>query len=322
MTEPSSPHPCLFSLQNTTVIVGLSGGPDSICLLHFLHKLKNKNNLNIIAAHLDHEWQNTSKIAVKTCESICNSLGITLISNKLSEIEFEPKWNGSKEELGRNMRRYFFESIAQKHSNSVIALAHHQQDQHETFFIRLLRSSSLSGLIGMKQHDGLYVRPLLDWTKQKIMQYLQDYDLTYYTDPTNLSDVYLRNRIRNHVIPSIQKIDDRFEKNLTSTMKQLSQAEDFIQKEVSKTMITIATDQGIDIIYFLQLHTIIQQNILLRLIIQNQISCNPSQKLFKEIMRFLEKSTKNKHILHESWMIQKNKKYFLMIKYIKNDKNL
>ena len=160
MTEPippQPPHPQSLALNNTTVVVGLSGGPDSICLLHYLYKLKKQQNLHIIAAHLDHEWQESSKIAVQTCSDICNALDITLVSKKLSELKFESKWNGSQEELGRKMRRFFFESVAQEYQASSIALAHHQQDQHETFFIRLLRGSSLTGLTGMKEKDGLYV---------------------------------------------------------------------------------------------------------------------------------------------------------------------
>jgi len=322
VTEPLPPDPQNFPYTNTTIIVGLSGGPDSMCLLHYLCKLKKQKNITIIAAHLDHEWQESSKFAVKKCEEICNSLQVTLISKKLSELKFEPKWNGSKEELGRKMRRYFFESVAQEYQATHIALAHHQQDQHETFFIRLLRSSSLSGLIGMKKQDGFYIRPLLDWTKQEILQYLQDYNLSYYIDPTNESDAYLRNRIRNHLIPTIKQIDDRFEKNLHSTMLQLSQSQDFIQQEVVKTMTAISTDKGVDINIFLNLHSILQQNILLQLFIQHKITCNPSQKLFKEIMRFLTKSSKDKHKLHETWMLQKNKNYFYVVKCIESDKNL
>ena len=325
MTEPippQPPHPQSLALNNTTVVVGLSGGPDSICLLHYLYKLKKQQNLHIIAAHLDHEWQESSKIAVQTCSDICNALDITLVSKKLSELKFESKWNGSQEELGRKMRRFFFESVAQEYQASSIALAHHQQDQHETFFIRLLRGSSLTGLTGMKERDNLYVRPLLHWSKQEIMQYLHDYDLAYYTDPTNISDEYLRNRIRNHLIPTMHEIDNRFEKNLESTMQQLSQADDFIHQQILQTLQNISNDKGIDKIAFLKLHTVLQQGILLQLLIQNNVAFTASQKLFKEIMRFLEHSTKDKHILHQTWMLQKSKNFFYIVKTIESDKNL
>lgn len=322
MTDPLPPDPYFSISHNTTIIVGLSGGPDSVCLLHLLVQQKEQKKLRIIATHLDHEWQKSSKIAAKLCHDICDNLGIILISKKLSELKFEAKWNGSKEELGRKMRRHFFESVAHEYQADAIALAHHQQDQQETFFIRLLRGSSLTGLIGMKERDGLYMRPILNWSKKEIVQYLADHNLAYYIDPTNVSDEYLRNRIRNHLIPTMIKIDSRCESSLKSTMQQLSLAQDFIHQQTHQTMLQISTDQGIDTTKFLQLHTVLQQNILLQLMIQNNVLFSPSQKLFKEIMRFLEKSSKDKHTLYQTWMIQKNKSFFYIAKIIKSDKNL
>jgi tRNA(Ile)-lysidine synthetase-like protein len=322
VTDPLPPDPHFTIPHNTTIIVGLSGGPDSVCLLHLVLQQKKHQNLHIIAAHLDHEWQESSKIAVKLCQDICNRLDVPLVVKKLSELKFEAKWNGSQEELGRKMRRFFFESVAHEYQADAIALAHHQQDQQETFFIRLLRGSSLTGLIGIKENDGLYVRPILNWSKKEILQYLTDHNLAYYTDPTNVSDAYLRNRIRNHLIPTMIKIDPRCESSLQSTMQQLSLSEDFIQQQTLLTMQNLRIDQGIDTTKFLQLHTVLQQNILLQLMIQNNVSFSPSQKLFKEIMRFLEKSSKDKHTLYQTWMIQKNKSFFYIAKIIKSDKNL
>ena len=322
MTDPLPPATNFHQFNNTTIIVGLSGGPDSVCLLHLLAQQKKQLNIQLIAAHLDHEWQESSKIAAKLCHDICDTLFIPLVSKKLSELKFEAKWNGSKEDLGRKMRRHFFESVAQQYQAHLIALAHHQQDQQETFFIRLLRGSSLAGLIGIKEQDGLYIRPILNWSKKEIMQYLADHNLSYYTDPTNISDDYLRNRIRNHLIPTMIKIDSRCELSLKSTMQQLSLTHDFIQHQTLLTMRDLAIDQGIDTQKFLQLHAVLQQNILLQLMIQNNVSFSPSQKLFKEIMRFLEKSSKDKHTLYQTWMIQKNKSFFYVGKIIKSDKNL
>ncbi len=301
--------------SHSTIIVGLSGGPDSIYLLHQLHLIKDQLNLTIIAAHLDHEWQESSKIAVKICEQTCDDLRTTLIVKKLSEIKFEAKWNGSQEELGRNMRRHFFTTLAQEYQASAIVLAHHQQDQHETFFIRLVRGSSLTGLTGMHEHEGLYIRPMLHCTKQEILTYLTSNNINYYTDPTNSSDNYLRNRIRNHVIPALQLADARCDQNLSSTIGSLTQIEDFLRHHATQTLITISTDQGIELPTFLSLHTIVQQRILLHLMIAEQVTFTPSQKLFKEIMRFLEKSTSNMHTMHDSWVIQKSKSHFSMKKF-------
>lgn len=327
MTEPlpsQPPHPNPFPTvpNNSTIIVGLSGGPDSIYLLHQLYQLKKKLNLNLIAAHLDHEWQKSSKIAVKTCQDFCDSLQIPLIIKKLSKLTFEVKWNGSQEELGRKMRRHFFESIAQEYQASAIALAHHQQDQQETFFIRLLRGSSLTGLTGIKEKDGLYIRPILHCSKKEILNYLEQHHIAYYTDPTNTSDNYLRNRIRNHVIPALQSADLRFDQKLRSTMEHLAQVDDFLNQQTTQTLAQISTDKGIDIQSFLSLHIVLAQRILLQLMIAQQVTFTPSQKLFNEIVRFLEKSRCNNHTIHDSWMIEKNKTFFVIKKIKKSDKSL
>ncbi|MDP3788311.1 MAG: tRNA lysidine(34) synthetase TilS [Candidatus Chromulinivorax sp.] len=298
--------------SHSIIIVGLSGGPDSIYLLHQLHLIKDQRNVTIIAAHLDHEWQESSKIAVKICKQACDDLGITLIVKKLSEIKFEAKWNGSQEELGRNMRRHFFTTLAHQYQASAIVLAHHQQDQQETFFIRLLRGCSLTGLTGIHEQEGLYIRPILDCTKQEIFEYLHHHKITYYTDPTNSSNNYLRNRIRNNVIPALQLADARFSQKLISTMDHLIQVDNFLDQHVTKTLAMIGTDQGIELQKFLSLHSVLQQRILLHLMITEHVTFSPSQKLFKEIMRFLEKSASNKHTIHDSWMVEKNKSHFMI----------
>ena len=304
---------------NSTIIVGLSGGPDSVYLLYQLAHIAKSLHIKIIAAHLDHEWQESSKNAVQLCQNLCLQLGIELIVKKLSELKFTAKWNGSQEEVGRKIRRYFFQSVLEEHQEARIALAHHLQDQQETFFIRLIRGSSLDGLTGIKEDDGLYIRPILHCNKQEIINYLNTHQIAYYTDPTNTSDQYLRNRIRNHVIPTLQKVDLRFEKKLQTTMQHLNQVNSFLEQQTELIATRISTDQGIVIQDFLALHTIIQQKILLNMLIEHKVFFTPSENLFKEIMRFLEKSSSHKHTIHESWYIQKNKRYFIMKK---NEKKL
>ena len=314
MPEPSPPIQKSILTPFSTIIVGLSGGPDSIYLLHQLDLIKDEFNIHIIAAHLDHEWQESSKFAAQLCQQACDALQIKLVIKKLSELKFEAKWNGSQEELGRNMRRHFFNTIALEHQASAIVLAHHQQDQHETFFIRLLRGSSLTGLIGIQSQDGLYIRPILHCNKQEILDFLHTHQIAYYTDPTNTSDDYLRNRIRNHVIPALQQADQRFDQNLTATMHHLAQVEAFLNQQVRQTLGALSTADGIALEQFLQLHTVLQQRILLQLMIFEQVTFTPSQNFFKEIMRFLEKSTSKLHAIHNSWMVQKSKSHFAIKK--------
>ena len=206
--------------DNQTIIIGLSGGPDSVFLLHFLAHLRPTYNLTLVAAHLDHQWRENSADDVLFCRQLCDTLNIPLASNTISDLGLSLKFNGSQEEIGRKARRFFLESVKAQQNAHTIALGHHAQDQQETFFIRLVRGASLSGLTGMKVKEKDYIRPLLATNKKVILEYLHANNISYLRDPSNESDAYLRNRIRKHVIPALQLCDTRFETNFASTLER------------------------------------------------------------------------------------------------------
>ena len=215
---------------NQTIIVGLSGGPDSVFLLHYLVARQKELKLNIIAAHLDHEWRNTSAQDAQFCKELAQKLQVPFISKKISELDCSFKPSGSKENDARKARRYFFQQVMQAYNADVIALAQHKDDQQETFFIRLLRGATLTGLTGMWPKRGIYIRPLLCVTKAEIVDWLKSNTIAYLTDPTNISLDYLRNRIRTQLLPTIKEIDPRFEVNFSKTIGRLQQTELFLQK--------------------------------------------------------------------------------------------
>jgi tRNA(Ile)-lysidine synthase len=176
-----------YLTPNSTIIVGFSGGPDSVCLLTLLAQLQQELNLTIIAAHLDHQWRPESGQDAAWCKEFCQQLAnVLFIAQASSSLNISIKYNGSKEELGRKLRRNFFQQLAQKHNANHIALANHLDDQLETFFIRLIRGGSVTGLAGMQQQDGLYVRPLLHVSKQEILDFLQQHRIPFLTDATNV----------------------------------------------------------------------------------------------------------------------------------------
>lgn len=216
-----------------TVIVGLSGGPDSVFLLHAMHQLLPILNIKLVAAHLDHGWRITSSHDVAFCKALCKKLGIEFISAHASEFAHIKK-NGSQEEYGRQLRRAFFNRVTQQINDRdavepLIALAHHQDDQVETFFIRLIRGTGLQGLACMKPRHGNYIRPLLCVSKAEIVEFLTQHDINYLLDETNTSDVYLRNRIRSSVIPSLVAADKRFVASCLKSVEHLAEADDFIE---------------------------------------------------------------------------------------------
>lgn len=293
--------------ENSTIIVGLSGGPDSVFLLYLLVDLQKEKNLKIIAAHLNHEWRTEAIKDEQLCKDICAGLGVPIICKKMSELNLTLKFNGSKEEVGRKARRIFFEKVMREHGANTIALAHHADDQQETFFIRLIRGASLSGLAGIKAKDGAYIRPLLEIKKLEILAYLHEDRITYVLDASNESSEYLRNRIRNGVIPALQLSDERFDSNFATTHEQLQQTEEFLQQLAQKTFEEITINKEIDIQKLCALHPVMRTRILILWLCHAKVPFIPSQGFFDEIIRFLEKPQTGTHNFYGKWkMIKQN----------------
>ena len=291
--------------NNATIVVGLSGGPDSVFLLHTLAGFQKEKNLTLIAAHLDHGWRPESASDAEFCKELADKYGITYKSKKLSEISISK--DGSKEEIGRKARRFFFESLAKEYNAAAITLAHHADDQMENFFIRLIRGASLNGLVGMKEKEGLYIRPLLDLKKRDILTFLDEHTIPYLIDPSNESPEFLRNRIRNTVIPALRECDNRFDHNFSSTHKNLQETEEFLQQLAKKTLSEISDNNQIIIVKLLALHPVLRNRILINWLITNKVSFTPSQGLLDEIVRFLEQSGEGKHMFYEQWNLVKEK---------------
>ena len=289
----------------STIIVGLSGGPDSAFLLHSLVGLAHKKKLTLIAAHLDHQWRETSANDITFCAQLSASLGFAFISNTIQELSLPFSQNGSKEEFGRKARRFFLEKIAREYNAQAIALGHHFDDQIETFFIRLIRGTSLAGLIGIKPKDGLYIRPLLAIKKNEIMEYLTLHDKAYLTDPSNESDEFLRNRIRASVVPALRACDQRFDNNFAVSQHHLQQTHEFIQELSATILKEISDDTALFIEPLLSLHLVILHTILMQWLIMHKVPFSPSSGFLDEIIRFLKQPGDADHIFYQKWRITK-----------------
>ncbi len=292
----------------STLIIGLSGGPDSVYLLHLLVGIKESLGLSLIAAHLDHEWRASSKDDVVFCETLCKQLTVPFVTKKASELNCSFEYNGSQEQLGRNMRRFFLEQVRQEHNAHAIALAHHQDDQLETFFINLIRGTTITGLCGMKAQEGYFIRPLLGITKCEILAYLSKHQIPYQTDPTNTSDAYLRNRIRSKLIPALIACDDRAEKNMVRGLESLTETEQFLKKLTAQALSTVTNsdDQSLDLEKFFYLDPYLQKRVLVSWLATNTKGmCRSSEAFLNEVLRFLNSPRGGTHQISPEWKLIK-----------------
>ncbi len=298
--------------EGSTIILGLSGGPDSVFLLHLLLLLKKTGHIqNIIAAHLDHEWRANSANDSQFCKNLAEQHSIPFETKKISELPIDLKWEGSKEELARNARRFFLESIQQKYKADAIALGHHLQDQQETFFIRLLRGTSLTGLCSMWAKYGPYIRPLLETNKTDILQYLETHGIAYLEDPSNQYETFLRNRIRSTVIPALKSADDRFDTTFMHTLGRLQETEQYLNQHAQQLFAAMSRKADgkleVSIDQLLAQPPIMQSRLIILWLRQEGVQFPVSQSFIDEITRFLKQPESKKHAILPKWKLVKKR---------------
>ncbi len=204
------------------VLVALSGGADSVCLLTVLCELKkNLGIVEIAAAHLNHGLRETAQRDTDFCESICKAKNIRFFKKHVDIKEYAKSIKTCEEDAGRIARYNFFDDLKKKYGFNKIATAHNMNDRAETFLMRVLSGSSLEGLAGIKptREDGV-IRPLISTKRNEIEEYLSLLGQEYMTDETNFSDVYKRNSIRLNLIPCIE---ENYNPNATKTFAAMAE---------------------------------------------------------------------------------------------------
>lgn len=189
-----------------TVLIAVSSGPDSVCLLHVLKQLQDEYNLSLHIAHLNHGFRGEeAEEDAKFVQDMGESLGIPVIAEFSDVPAYARERRLSKQEAAREVRYRFFSAAADKTGSDRIALGHTADDQAETFLMRLLRGSGSHGLSGIPPVREKIVRPLIGVFREEIREYLSENDIRYRTDSSNLTPVYLRNKIRLELIPLLAK---------------------------------------------------------------------------------------------------------------------
>ncbi len=207
--------------KDDRILVALSGGPDSVFLLHFLNKYSKKFKISFAAIHINNRLRGKAASADENfCKELTKKLGVRFYSIKRNVKAFAKKLKVSTEEAGRLIRYEEFESLSAKESFTKIATAHIADDNAETVLLNLIKGTGLNGISGIPYSRGKIIRPLLVLTKEEIVQYLKFYKINYRTDLTNLQSDYERNFLRNEVVPLIKK---RLNPSLENTLLKSSE---------------------------------------------------------------------------------------------------
>lgn len=219
--------------ENDKVIVGISGGADSVCLLFVLLELQKRIPFTLTGVHVNHGIRKEAKEDEAYVRTLCEQLQVPCYFYKEDVKKVASERHLSEEEAGRIVRREAFEKTMSETGGNKIALAHHQNDNAETLLLNLARGTGLQGLCGILPVSGPYIRPLLCISREEIEAFLQEKQITYCVDRTNLTDDYTRNRVRNHVIPYLEnEVNSAAVAHINETMQQLRQAQEFLKQQM------------------------------------------------------------------------------------------
>ena len=207
------------------VIIGVSGGPDSMSLLNVLYTLKEELQIEIIVAHINHMIRKEADSETEYVKEFCEKRNIPCYIKKIEVEKMAKEQKLGTEEMGRKIRYNFFEEIAKKECVNKIATAHNANDNVETILMNILRGTSTSGLKGIeiKREDEstnlIYIRPLRECSRNEIESYCTEQNLEPKIDKSNFENIYTRNKVRNVLIPYLQK---DFNPNVIETINRLS----------------------------------------------------------------------------------------------------
>ncbi len=219
--------------EGTGVIVGLSGGADSVALLEVLCCLRENLKLRISAVHVHHGIRAAAQSDADFCKQLCFEKNVDFYLEYADVPGLAETEGLSLEEAGRKARYHLFEIYRQKLNMDVIAVAHHQNDQAETMLFQLFRGSGIRGLSAMSPKNERMIRPLLAVSREEIEDYLQEKNLAYVVDETNDSDDYSRNRIRHHLIPEAEALCPGAVLRMNQTAGQLREITEYLELQAA-----------------------------------------------------------------------------------------
>lgn len=319
------------------VLLGVSGGPDSIAMLSALYEIQKERiiDFNIYVAHVNHGIRENAKVDEKFVKEFCKERNIEcfILNTNIKEIAKENK--RGLEETGREIRYKFFEEIGNEISANKIAIAHNKKDNAETIIMNILRGTGISGLCGMEIIQNKYIRPLLFETREKIEEYLKNKNIEPRIDETNFENEYTRNKIRNIVLPYIQK---EFNPNFIDTLNRLSsivkEENNYLKKITEQAYKDILVEENLkpekdvykskdlptiilDLKKFCSLDRVIQKRIILYAINKLFGSTKGIEKIhIEDIIKLCNRNIGNKYLTpnKNTKVVIKNKKIYIFAK--------
>jgi len=247
--------------KDDKVVIGVSGGPDSMVLLDLLTKIRDSYNLTLICAHVNHNKRLESEIEKEELKKYCNE------NNILFEYRKIDRWGEDNFHNEARLARYnFFEEIIEKYDAKYLMTAHHADDLMETILMRIARGSTLKGYAGfskiLQKNNYVIVRPLITKTKDELIEYANENNIKYSIDKSNNEDCYTRNRYRHHILPFLKNEDKNVHKKFLKFSQTLFETSEFLENETKKVFNRIVQDGTINLYELEKENKLIQTKII------------------------------------------------------------
>ena len=311
--------------KNDVLVVAVSGGPDSMCLLDNLIKLKEKLQIKeIVVAHVNHMLRKEAEQETLYVQDYCKKNNVECFIKYVDIIKISQEEKIGTEEAGRIERYKFFDNIFEQKNANKIAIAHNLNDNAETILMHIIRGSGISGLCGITaKRDGKYIRPLINCSREEIEEYCKVNKLYPKYDSSNNDNTYTRNKIRNELIPYIK---EKYNPNIIETLDRLSklvrQEEEYMEKITVDTYKNIVIEENIEkfqiilnLKKFNELEYIVKAR-LIRYCAKTLFSASSQieKKHIEDIIKLCQNNIGNKYLTPNKnfKIMQKNKNLYLM----------
>lgn len=287
------------------IVLGISGGPDSICMLYILNSLKKDLNFNIYVAHINHMLRENAKLDEEYVKNTCKKLNIPVYIKHIQIKEIAEKEKRGIEETGRKVRYEFFEEILRKTNSNKIATAHNLNDSIETIILNIIRGTGISGLAGIEPiRENKFIRPLIECERKEIEEYCKLNKLEPRIDESNYENKYNRNKIRNICIPYLQKeLNSNVIKNISRLSEIANEEQKYIEKNVEKSFNKICIENTenkiiLDLKMFVKEELVIKRRLILYTI--NKLigtTINIEKINIDDIIKLCERNIGNKFLI-------------------------
>ena len=290
------------------IVLGVSGGPDSLFMLEILNRIKNNSeynlNFEIVVAHINHMIREEANSEEEFVREFCQKINVPFFAKRIDVVKYANNNKIGTEEAGRNIRYEFFDEIMEKTGSNKIAIAHNKNDKAETVLMNILRGSGILGLKGIEPiRENKIIRPIIEIERQDIEKYCEENNLEPRIDKSNFENTFTRNKIRNIVIPLIK---EEFNPNIVETITRLSEVvveenkflERLVKEKYNECLLNKKENEIIlDLKKFNLQENVIKKRLVLYTISEIKGNTQGIEKIhIEDIIKLCEKNVGNKYL--------------------------